>query len=73
VEPIKLIEDLWSHVYQKVVITNNEISLAFGKCILTKRKRWDLCWAQFAAKVQCIGFQAHKGRNLSSKSNSKQT
>jgi len=71
VELIKLIEDLWPHVYQKDVITNNEINLAFVKGILAKRKRWDVCWAQFAIEVQWIGFQAHKGRNLSSKSNSK--
>jgi len=32
----------------KDVITNNEINLAFAKGILAKRKRWDVCWAQFA-------------------------
>jgi hypothetical protein len=45
VELIKLIEDLWPHVYQKDVITNNEINLAFAKAILAKRKGWDVCWA----------------------------
>jgi hypothetical protein len=30
------------------VINNNEINLAFAKGILVERKRWDVCWAQFA-------------------------
>ncbi len=72
-ELIKLIEDLWSHVYQKDVINNNEINLAFAKGILIKRKWWDVCWAQFATEVQCIGSQAHKGHNLSFKSTFKRT
>ncbi len=72
-ELIKFIKDLWPHVYQKDVTTNNEISLAFAKDILAKRKGWDVCWAQFATKVQCTSSRAHKGCNLSSKSSSKQT
>ncbi len=47
-ELIKLIKDLWPHVYQKDVISNNEINLAFAKGIWVERKRWDVCWAQFA-------------------------
>ncbi len=73
VELIKLIEDLWPHVYQKDVTTNNEINLAFAKDLLVERKGWDACWAQFATKVQCTSSQAHKGRNLSFKSSSKRT
>ncbi len=57
VELIKLIKYLWPHVYQKDVITNNEINLAFAKGILAKKKGWDVCWAQFATKVQCISFK----------------
>jgi hypothetical protein len=34
VELIKFIKDVWPHVYQKDVITNNEINLAFAKYIL---------------------------------------
>jgi hypothetical protein len=45
VELIKLIKDLWPHVYKKDVITNNEINLAFAKGILAERKRWDVRWA----------------------------
>jgi hypothetical protein len=48
VELSKFIEDLWPHVYQKDVITNNEISVAFANGILEERKGWDVCWAQFA-------------------------
>ncbi len=73
VELIKLIKDLWPHVYQKDVTINNEISLAFAKDILAKRKGWDVSWAQFATKVQCTSSQTHKGCNLSSKSSFKQT
>jgi hypothetical protein len=47
-------------VYQKGVITNNEISLSFAKGILVEQKGLKVCWVAFVVEVQYQGSQAHK-------------
>ncbi len=49
------VEELWPKVYQKGVITNNEIHLSFAKGILAKQKGLKVCWATFVAKLQYQG------------------
>jgi hypothetical protein len=46
------VEELCPKVYQKGVITNNEINLSFAKGISIEQKGLKVCWVAFVAKVQ---------------------